>query len=89
MPIMPHGLAFDQGVYPTEGGVRYFLTTLGRNSEAGGETVTVEQGETLIQVAVQKLNLLLVQAVGVLRQASVLSSHSLGTSPAVSGWSDP
>ena len=64
---------FRQGFYPTEGGVRYFLTTLGRNSEAGGETVTVEQGETLLQVAVQKLNLLLVQAVGVMRQASVLS----------------
>jgi hypothetical protein len=64
---------FRPGVYPTEGGVRYFLTTLGRNSEAGGETVTVEQGEALIQVMVQKLNLLLVQAVGVMRQASVLS----------------
>jgi hypothetical protein len=64
---------FRPGVYPTEGGVRYFLTTLGQNSEAGGETVTVEQGETRIQVAVQKLNLLLVQAVGVMRQAAVLS----------------
>ena len=32
---------FHQGNYPTEGGVRYFLTTLGRNSEAPGETVTV------------------------------------------------
>jgi hypothetical protein len=67
---------FRQGVYPTEGGVRYFLTTLGRNSEAGGKTVTVEQGEILIQVAVQKLNLLLVQAVDVMRQASVLSPQA-------------
>jgi len=67
---------FHQGNYPTEGGVRYFLTTLGRNSEADGETVTVEQGEILIQVAVQKLNLLLVQAVDVMRQASVLSSSA-------------
>jgi hypothetical protein len=67
---------FRRGNYPTEGGVRYFLTTLGRNSEAGSETVTVEQGETLIQMAVQKLNLLLVQAVGVMRQASVLSSSA-------------
>ncbi len=64
---------FRQGVYPTEGGVRYFLTALGRNSEAGGETVTVEQGEDVIQVAVQKLNLLLAQAVGVMRQVPVLS----------------
>jgi len=67
---------FRPGVYPTEGGVRYFLTTLGRNSEAPGETVTVEQGEALLQMAVQKLNLLLVQAVDVMRQASVLSSSA-------------
>ncbi len=64
---------FRRGVYPTEGGVRYFLTTLGQNSDAEGQTVTVEQGETLIQVAVQKLNLLLVQAVGIMRQMPVLS----------------
>jgi hypothetical protein len=56
---------FHQGNYPTEGGVRYFLTTLGRHSEAGNESVSVQQGETRIQV---------VQAVGVMRQASVLSS---------------
>ncbi len=64
---------FRRGVYPTEGGIRYFLTTLGQNSAADGQTVTVEQGETLIQVAVQKLNLLLVQAIGVMRQVPVLS----------------
>ena len=64
---------FRNGVYPTEGGVRYFLTTLGRNSEANKETVAVEQGEEIVQVEVQKLNLLLVEAVGVMRQAGVLS----------------
>jgi hypothetical protein len=68
-----HGFGFQEGVYPTEGGVRYFLTTLGRNSEAGGENVTVQQGETIIRVEIQKLNQLLAAAVGVLRQASVLS----------------
>ena len=65
---------FRDGVYPTEGGVRYFLTTLGRNSEAGGESVTVQQGETILRVEIQKLNQLLAAAVGVLRQAAVLSS---------------
>jgi len=64
---------FRQGVCPTEGGVRYFLTALGRNSEASGDSVTVEQGETLVEIAVQKLNLLLGQAVGVLRQTALLS----------------
>lgn len=64
---------FRHGVYPSEGGVRYFLTTLGRNSQAHGETVAVHQGEEILWVEVQKLNLLLVEAVGVLRQAPVLS----------------
>ena len=36
---------FREGVYPTEGGMRYFLTTLGRNSEMDGQTVSVENGE--------------------------------------------
>jgi hypothetical protein len=67
---------FRQGVYPSEGGVRYFLTALGGHSEASGETVMVEQGESLIQVAVQQLNVLLVQAVGVMRQTGVLSSSA-------------
>jgi hypothetical protein len=64
---------FRPGVYPTEGGVRYFLTTLGRHSEAGGESVTVQQGETIIRMEIQKLNQLLAAAVGVLRQTTVLS----------------
>jgi hypothetical protein len=68
-----HAFGFRAGGYPTEGGVRYFLTTLGRHSEAGNVTVSVKQGETLLQVAVQKLNLLLVQAVSMLRQTLVLS----------------
>jgi hypothetical protein len=31
---------FRKGVYPAEGGVRYFLTTLGRNSDASHTTVS-------------------------------------------------
>lgn len=64
---------FRKGVYPTEGGVRYFLTTLGRNSDASHETISVEKGQEIVQVEVQKLNLLLVEAVGVMRQTPVLS----------------
>ncbi len=67
---------FQNGVYPSEGGVRYFLTTLGRNSDAGGKTVDVAQGEAIVQIAVQQLNLLLAGAVGVMRQAGVLSSKA-------------
>jgi hypothetical protein len=53
--------------------MRYFLTTLGRNSDASHETISVEQGEEIIRVEVQKLNLLLVEAVGVMRLVPVLS----------------
>lgn len=67
---------FRDEVYPTEGGLRYFLTTLGRNSDASGETVAVEQGERVILVAVQQLNQLLSGAVDVLRQSQVLSPQA-------------
>ena len=64
---------FRNGVYPTEGGMRYFLTTLGSHSEASGEQVLVELEGNQIAVAVQQLNQLLVQAVGLVRQAGLLS----------------
>ena len=67
---------FENNVYPSEGGVRHFLTCLGRMSDAGGETVAVRQGEVVAQVLVQKLNLLLVGAVGVLREAQALSEQA-------------
>lgn len=64
---------FREGIYPTEGGVRHFLTTLGSNSDADGATVGVEQGQEIIHLAIQKLNLLLAGAVGVMRQTEILS----------------
>lgn len=64
---------FRKGVYPTEGGVRYFLTRLGSQSEASGEQVRVELEGNQMAVAVQQLNQLLVQAVGLVRQAGLLS----------------
>jgi len=67
---------FHKGIYPTEGGVRYFLTALGRNSEANHESVSVEQGQEIVRVEVQKLNLLLVEALGVMRQVPVLSPQA-------------
>jgi hypothetical protein len=41
---------FRDGV-PSEGGVRYFLTTLGRHSEKDGQTMVVEKSGQIIQVA--------------------------------------
>jgi hypothetical protein len=45
---------FHKGVYPTEGGVRYFLTTLGRNSDADHASVSVEQGQEIVRVVIPK-----------------------------------
>jgi len=67
---------FRDGVFPTEGGVRYFLTTLGRNSDAGRETCSVEYGQEVVEIAIQALNRLLVQAVAVFQQAHVLSPQA-------------
>jgi hypothetical protein len=64
---------FRDGVYPTEGGLRHFLTTLGENSTLAGEAVTVEQGDQPIQVAVQQLNQLISQSVALVRESGVLS----------------
>ena len=50
---------FENGIFPTEGGLRYWLTTIGQNS-IGEETVLVDE-EGQIEVAIQRLNQLLVQ----------------------------
>jgi len=68
---------FHDGIYPTEGGLRYFLTALGRHSEVPGDTVSVElDDQHTIEVAVQSLNQLLAAAVALLRQADLLSPEA-------------
>lgn len=64
---------FEGRVFPTEGGVRHFLTALGRHSE--GEPITV-QAEPLLQVGWQRLNDLIVQSVALIRAAGVLSPEA-------------
>jgi hypothetical protein len=61
---------FEHGVWPTEGGVRYFLTALGEHSE--GKTITVDDEQSL-QIGWQRLNDLIVQSVELLRTAELLS----------------
>jgi hypothetical protein len=68
-----HLFGFRSGVYPTEGGLRYFLTTLGKNSTAKGACVAVPPGEKTRVIAVQQLNQLLTQAVQLIRDSGVLS----------------
>jgi len=57
---------FAAGVFPTEGGLRYFLTALGRHSDADGDSVTVELD----------LNQLLADAVTLIREAGLLSPEA-------------
>jgi hypothetical protein len=66
---------FQDGVFPTEGGIRYFLTTLGRNPDADGETITLDEEEHS-QVAIQRLNQLIAQSVTLIRQTGFLSPQA-------------
>jgi len=67
---------FKEGVFPTEGGMRYFLTALGRNS-AGGETIVVDwDNQRCLEVAVQYLNQLIAQSVALIREAGLLSPEA-------------
>ena len=76
---------FEEGVYPTEGGLRYFLTALGRHSEVGGDTVVVDLGEgDTTEVVVQYLNQLLAGAVTLIREAGLLSPEAWKPGPGLS-----
>jgi hypothetical protein len=68
---------FREGDFPTEGGVRYFLTTLGERSGKETESVSVAVDETREETfAVQRLNQLLVASVSLLRQAGLITPSS-------------
>lgn len=68
---------FEDGVYPTEGGLRHFLTALGSHSEVEGHIVVVDRdGEKPSEVATQYLNQLLVGAVVLIREAGLLSAEA-------------
>lgn len=60
--------------YPTEGGMRYFLTTIGHNSAAHDDMITVQvDDERAVEIAVQYLNYIVAGAMQLLREAHVLS----------------
>jgi hypothetical protein len=68
---------FLNGDFPTEGGVRYFLTTLGEHSDAHDERVSVAVDETrAVDIAIQYLNYLLAGAVHLLRDAHLITSQA-------------
>lgn len=68
---------FEKGVYPTEGGLRYFLTALGHHSDASGDTIGLDLDDgSALEVAIQYLNQLLVGAVQLIREANLLSPEA-------------
>jgi hypothetical protein len=66
-----------RGHYPTEGGLRYIETRLGEQSEGAGEVVEVqsEEGQPY-PVAVQRLNELIVQSIGLLQEAGLITEQA-------------
>jgi hypothetical protein len=65
---------FQDGIFPTEGGLRYYLTTIGQNSTSE-ETVLVDE-ERQAEVAIQRLNHLLAQSVILILESQVLSPEA-------------
>ena len=67
---------FQDGVFPTEGGLRYWLTALGRHSQTG-DTVTVQVDEERVtEVAVEYLNDLIAQSVAILLDAGFITPEA-------------
>jgi hypothetical protein len=68
-------LGFQAGVYPTEGGVRYFLTALGQHSPdtAAGISLSAYGASPAVDIATQRLNQLLIQAVYLLHAYGFIS----------------
>jgi hypothetical protein len=59
--------------FPTEGGVRYFLTTIGSHCATHDETLSVQvDDEQVVEIAIQYLNHLIAGAVQLIRQAHLL-----------------
>ena len=71
---LTHLFGFRAGQYPTEGGLRYFLTTLGQNSSCPDQPLYEDeaQGEVWLR---QQLNDLIAQSVKLFREAGLIGSE--------------
>ena len=65
---------FENGVFPTEGGLRHWLTTIGQNSTAD-ETIRLDT-EQPIEIAVQRLNHLIAQSARLLVETGFVSPEA-------------
>jgi len=68
---------FENNDFPTEGGLRYALTTLGAHSDTPGQTVSVplDDGRS-VDMAVHHLNDLIAQSLTLIQGASLLSQEA-------------
>jgi len=72
-----HRFGFLNNDFPTEGGVRYFLTTLGSHADTHQDTVAVQVDDThTVDIAIHYLNYLLAGAVALLHDASLITPHT-------------
>jgi hypothetical protein len=65
---------FTDRVVPSEGGLRYALTSLGAHGQTAGRTVSVPlDDQRTVQVAVQELNALMTQSLTLIHDAGFIS----------------
>jgi hypothetical protein len=68
---------FKKGTFPTEGGLRYFATTLGARSQTPGRTVSVPLDDAhTVAVPVEHLNQLLAGSVTLIHDAGLISNDA-------------
>lgn len=65
---------FEDGAFPTEGGLRHYLTTIGRNSTSD-ETVLVDK-KRCIEIGIQRLNQLIAQSAHLFLEHGFLSQEA-------------
>jgi hypothetical protein len=67
---------FRAGLFPTEGGLRHFLTSLGQNAQVPAESVTLQVADQIVDVAQERIQTLLVQAVYLMHEAGFFSPQT-------------
>ncbi len=67
---------FKDGVFPTEGGLRYWLMTLGEHSQKKDTVTVVLEEDRLIEIAIEHLNELIAQSVALLLENEVISPQA-------------
>lgn len=68
---------FQDGIFPSEGGLRYYLTTLGANSQILAKTVQVQLDDArAVPVTVLALNHLIAGSTNLIKEAGIISQEA-------------